>query len=149
MILKATFIFAYFTFLSLARPPPTVRQATAPATYTSNPSVGGGANFLVESAHFRIYGTGISSSDASTSLKIMEAAHQCFVVEQGWRTPGLSTKTGGIGKEVGPWYKMNIYGVKESDIPGAAVSIGKGYGFFEFGIKMSYRPRHGRMRIEG
>ncbi|KAJ4294560.1 hypothetical protein N0V90_008251 [Kalmusia sp. IMI 367209] len=104
----------------LARPPPTPRQATAPATYTSNPSIGGGANFVSESAHFRIYGTGISSTDASKSLKIMEAAHQCFVVEQGWRTPGLSTKTGGVGKEVGPWYKMNIYGVKESDIPGAA-----------------------------
>lgn len=105
---------------ALARPPPTARQATAPATYTSNPSIGGGADFISESAHFRVYGTAISSTDAAKSLKIMEAAHQCFVTEQGWRTPGLSTKTGGIGKEVGPWYKMNIYGVKESDIPGAA-----------------------------
>ena len=32
----------------------------------------------------------------------------------------MSTKSGGVGKEVGPWYKMNIYGVKESEIPGAA-----------------------------
>ncbi|KAF9738590.1 hypothetical protein PMIN06_001995 [Paraphaeosphaeria minitans] len=105
---------------ALARPPPSPRQATPPATYSSNPSIGGGANFVAESAHFRVYGMGVSTADAAKSLKIMEAAHQCFVVEQGWRTPGLSTKTGGIGKEVGPWYKMNVYGVKESDIPGAA-----------------------------
>ncbi|KAJ4357629.1 uncharacterized protein N0V89_002205 [Didymosphaeria variabile] len=115
----------YFTALLtaqcvLAHPLPSPRQATAPATYTSNPSIGGGASFVAESAHFRVYGTAVTSSDAAKGLKIMEAAHQCFVVEQGWRTPGLSTKTGGIGKEVGPWYKMNIYGVKESDIPGAA-----------------------------
>ncbi|KAL5378425.1 hypothetical protein DPSP01_009182 [Paraphaeosphaeria sporulosa] len=105
---------------ALAHPPPSPRQATAPATYTSNPSIGGGANFVAESAHFRVYGTGVSASDAAKSLNIMEAAHQCFVVEQGWRTPGLSTKTGGVGKEVGPWYKLNLYGVKESEIPGAA-----------------------------
>ncbi|KAF2441481.1 hypothetical protein P171DRAFT_523477 [Karstenula rhodostoma CBS 690.94] len=110
-------VLAHNTF---AVPPPSPRQASAPATYTANPSIGGGANFVAESAHFRVYGTGVSAGDAATSLKIMEAAHQCFVVEQGWRTPGLSTKTGGVGHEVGPWYKMNIYGVKESEIPGAA-----------------------------
>lgn len=73
---------------ALAHPPPSPRQATAPATYTSNPSIGGGANFVAESAHFRVYGTGVSAGDAAKNLKVMEAAHQCFVVEQGWRTPG-------------------------------------------------------------
>lgn len=111
-------LLAQHCLLSLALPPPSPRQATAPAQYTANPSIGGGSGNYKDSAHFRIYN--VSSSTADATIKMMEAAHQCFVEELGWRTPGLSFKTGGVGKEVGPWYKLNIYSVADGSMPGAA-----------------------------
>jgi len=99
--------------------PPTRRQVTAPAQYTANPKIGGGGTTYRESAHFRVYGA-TSTSIADSTLKILEAAHQCFVEGPGWRTPGLSIKTGGVGKEVGPWYKTNVYAVPASFMPGSA-----------------------------
>ncbi|KAF2690888.1 hypothetical protein K458DRAFT_426307 [Lentithecium fluviatile CBS 122367] len=110
--------FAQYALLAAALPP-TRRQATAPAQYTANPKIGGGGSTFRESAHFRVYNT-TSLSIADSTLKFLEAAHQCFVEELGWRTPGLSIKTGGVGKEVGPWYKLNVYAVPPSFMPGAA-----------------------------
>ncbi|KAF1960578.1 hypothetical protein CC80DRAFT_260010 [Byssothecium circinans] len=104
--------------LAAALPPSTPRQATAPAQYTPNAAIGGGSGTYKDSAHFRVYGA--SSTTADQALKVMEAAHQCFVTELGWRTPGLSWNTGGVGKEVGPWYKMNIFQVADGSMPGAA-----------------------------
>lgn len=94
-------------------PAPAPAAFAPPAQYTANPSIGGGKGTYKDSAHFRVYD---SSSTVDTTLKIMEAAHQCFVEEVGWRTPGLSYK----GTNDGPYYKMNIYKVPESEIPGAA-----------------------------
>ena len=50
----------------------------------------------------------------------MGPVHQCFVEELGWRTPGLSINSGGVGKEVGPWYKLNVYARPASFMPGSA-----------------------------
>jgi hypothetical protein len=86
-----------------------------PAQYTAIPSIGGGSGSYKDSAHFRVYG--VDSGTADTTLKIMEAAHQCFVEELGWRTPGLSYKNTANN---GPWYKMNMYKVEASAMPGAA-----------------------------
>ncbi|KAH6639497.1 hypothetical protein C7974DRAFT_132688 [Boeremia exigua] len=99
---------------------PIVRaDAAAPAEYTANPSIGGGGSNFVESAHFRVVGAS-TSTKANKTLQHLEAAHSCFVETLGWRTPGLSFNTGGIGNEVGPWYKLNVYGKQESELPGAA-----------------------------
>lgn len=103
---------------SAAAVPPTRRQSSPPARYTANPSIGGGGSTFSESAHFRIYN--LASNTATTALKVMEAAHQCFVSEQGWRTPGLSIKSGGVGGEVGPWYQINIYSVPDGSLGGSA-----------------------------
>ncbi|KAF2625542.1 hypothetical protein BU25DRAFT_115341 [Macroventuria anomochaeta] len=99
----------------------TVRaEAAAPAEYTANPSIGGGGGSNVaESAHFRVISAS-TSSIANQSLQHLEAAHSCFVETLGWRTSGLSFNTGGIGKEVGPWYKLNVYSKAASDMSGAA-----------------------------
>ncbi|KAL1792975.1 hypothetical protein ACET3X_009482 [Alternaria dauci] len=98
----------------------TVRaDVAAPAEYTTNPSIGGSGSDFVESAHFRVLGAS-TSSKANRTLQHLEAAHSCFVETLGWRTPGLSFNTGGIGEEVGPWYKLNVYSKQASDLPGAA-----------------------------
>ncbi|KAF2637562.1 hypothetical protein P280DRAFT_530740 [Massarina eburnea CBS 473.64] len=118
LLLTLTTLLSSHAILTTALPPPTRRQVTAPAQYTANPSIGDGSGTYKDSAHFRVYGA--SSTTADQTLKVMEAAHQCFVTENGWRTPGLSYKTGGVGNEVGPWYKMNIYQVTDGSLPGAA-----------------------------
>jgi hypothetical protein len=96
---------------------PQVRRAAAapPAQYTANPSIGGGGNQFKDSAHFRVYG--VDNTVADNTIAMMEAAHECFVNGVGWRTPGLSWKTGGDG---GPYYKENIYRVDDGSMPGAA-----------------------------
>lgn len=98
-------------------------NAEAPAEYNPNPSIGGGGSASVDSAHFRVVGAS-TSAKAKTSLQHLEAAHACFVETLGWRTPGLSFNTGGIGKEVGPWYKLNVYSKQPADLGGAAGSQG-------------------------
>ncbi|CAI6337557.1 unnamed protein product [Periconia digitata] len=90
---------------------PTRRQDQFPAL----PSLGGGGNTFQDSAHFRIYNAP-SASTGSATLAIMEAAHQCFVSELGWRTPGQSNNGGQTG---GP-YKMNIYTVADNALGGSA-----------------------------
>lgn len=94
-------------------------NAPAPAEYTANPSIGGGGSDFVESAHFRVVGAS-TSTKANLTLQHLEAAHSCLIETLGWRTPGLSFNTGGIGNEVGPWYKLNVYSKQQSDLPGAA-----------------------------
>ncbi|KZM19223.1 hypothetical protein ST47_g9595 [Ascochyta rabiei] len=94
-------------------------DAAAPAEYTANPRIGSGSSDSVESAHFRVLGASTSTKSNQT-LQHLEAAHSCFVETLGWRTPGLSFNTGGVGKEVGPWYKLNVYSKQASDMPGAA-----------------------------
>jgi hypothetical protein len=94
---------------------PATAAAAPPAQYTANPSIGGGSGSYKDSAHFRVYG--VDSATADTTLKIMEAAHQCFVEELGWRTPGLSYKNTANN---GPWYKTNLYKVEANSMPGAA-----------------------------
>ncbi|KAJ8116281.1 hypothetical protein OPT61_g2270 [Boeremia exigua] len=99
---------------------PTIRaNAAGPAEYTANPSIGGGGSDYVESAHFRVHGAS-TSTKANLTLQHLEAAHSCFVETLGWRTPGLSFNTGGVGNEVGPWYKLNVYSKQQADMPGAA-----------------------------
>ncbi|KAF9693844.1 hypothetical protein EKO04_008387 [Ascochyta lentis] len=94
-------------------------DAAAPAEYTANPSIGGGGSDSADSAHFRVLSAS-TSTKANKTLQHFEAAHSCFVETLGWRTPGLSINTGGIGKEVGPWHKLNVYSKNASDMPNAA-----------------------------
>lgn len=112
---------------SLEDPPPATHRvradAAAPAEYTANPSIGGGGSNFVESAHFRVLDAS-SPTQANTTLQHLEAAHSCFVETLGWRTPGLSFNTGGIGSEVGPWYKLNVYNIQQSELPGASGVMG-------------------------
>jgi hypothetical protein len=105
-LIAIVFFIAQYALIASALPP-TPRQATPPAQYTANPKIGGGGTTYKDSAHFRVYNT-ISPSVADSTLKILEVAHQCFVEGLGWRTPGLSIKTGGVGKEVGPWQVPSI-----------------------------------------
>lgn len=109
------FVLAHYASVS-AFPAPAA--AAPPAQYTANPSIGSGSGSYKDSAHFRVYG--VDSTTADQTLKVMEAAHQCFVEELGWRTPGVSYKVAGDGRTTGPWYKMNIFRVEESAMPGAA-----------------------------
>ncbi|KAJ4987235.1 hypothetical protein SVAN01_07246 [Stagonosporopsis vannaccii] len=104
---------------SSAATAPVRADDAAPAEYTANPSIGDGGSDFVDSAHFRVLAAS-SSAKANTTLQHLEAAHTCFVETLGWRTPGLSFNTGGIGNEVGPWYKLNVYSKQQSELPGAA-----------------------------
>lgn len=72
-----------------------------PSTYKTN-DVGGGGSSPRESDHFRVFGGG----NADQGLKLLEAAHQCFVVDWCWRSPGLS-----ITNSSGVYNKFNVYTV--------------------------------------
>jgi hypothetical protein len=63
-------------------------------------NVGGGGTTVKESDHFRAFGSG--NTDAA--LKLLEAAHKCFVQDWCWRSPGLS-----ITNTSGTHYKFNLY----------------------------------------
>jgi Family of unknown function (DUF6055) len=71
-----------------------------PSTYRLN-TVGGGGSPVTESDHFRIFGSG----DSAGGLKLLEAAHQCFVVDWCWRSPGLSITR---NKDVYNKFNVNI-----------------------------------------
>jgi len=45
-----------------------------------------------------------AGTSAAAALNILEAAHQCFVEEWCWRSPGLS-----ITESSGTYYKLNVY----------------------------------------
>ncbi|KAF2108136.1 hypothetical protein BDV96DRAFT_653031 [Lophiotrema nucula] len=99
-----------------ALPNPAV-VAAPPAQFTANPSIGSGTGSYKDSAHFRVYP---SDADSDATLKMLEAAHSCFVEGMGWRSPGLSYKNAASATETGPWYKTNVYKVEASAMPGAA-----------------------------
>jgi hypothetical protein len=75
-------------------------MSKAPKEFELNTSIGGGGQNQA-SEHFALYG----SSDSETILNFMEAAHQCFIMDWCFRTPGLSVKS----DDGGPYYKTNIY----------------------------------------
>ena len=89
--------------------------AAPPAVFTPNPKIGDGGSHYKDSAHFRIYGA--SDSVADSAIRMLEAAHTCFVEGIGWRSPGLSFRT--LNND-GPWYKLNVYQVADGALPGAA-----------------------------
>jgi len=85
-----------------------------PAEYSGNNNIGSGGTNFKDSPHFRFFN--LPSTSVDSAIKMMEAAQQCFVNTLGWRTAGLPYSANNSG----PYYKINIYGVAESDIPGAA-----------------------------
>ncbi|KAI0017961.1 hypothetical protein F4780DRAFT_795493 [Xylariomycetidae sp. FL0641] len=89
---------------------PSRALAAPPAEFTPNPAPGGGGSRYRDSAHFRVYNTDDATAD--TALETLEAAYDCFVTGQGWRSPGLSINH--LDHDAaGPWYKMNIYNVAD------------------------------------
>jgi|GEM_PF-2797247 len=77
-----------------------VCEVPPPSEHQPNPSVGGGGSPYDESDHFLLFGL----AEADTALDILEAAHQCFVEDWCWRSPGLS-----VHSDDGPYYKFNVY----------------------------------------
>lgn len=71
-----------------------------PSSFQPNLSVGGGGSQNQQSDHFIVFG----SNAADAALNLLEAAHQCFVEEWCWRSPGLS-----ITSNSGTYYKFNVY----------------------------------------
>ncbi|MBN1605632.1 MAG: hypothetical protein JW940_03325 [Polyangiaceae bacterium] len=89
--------------------------------FEPNPRIGGGGSDYDESDHFLLFG-----SDSSAKVfPFMEAAHQCFVEDWCWRSPGLSVKS-----DDGPYYKFNIYAI-------AGLSAG-GYMQYDAAAGISY-----------
>ena len=101
--------------LVVVETPTVVVNAVGPATYTANPSIGGGGSSFKDSAHFRVYDAS-TDAIAGTTLQHLEAAHSCYVEQLGWRTPALSWTS----DTDDAWYKTNVYSKQESDLPGAA-----------------------------
>jgi len=75
-----------------------------PDTYTLSPEIGGGGTDYEESDHFLVFG----AEDPATVINFMEAAHQCFVEDWCWRSPGLS-----ITSDDGIYHKFNIYAIAD------------------------------------
>lgn len=88
--------------------PEPVCEVEDPDEYVINQVPGGGGDSPATSGHFAIYGDG----DSDDTLHFMEAAHQCFVRDWCFRSPGLSHHS-----DDGPHNKMNIY-VKVIDAGG-------------------------------
>ncbi|KAH9885361.1 hypothetical protein F4778DRAFT_761212 [Xylariomycetidae sp. FL2044] len=86
---------------------PTPAALAPPAEFTPNTKVGPGGTRFKDSPHFRVYDAA-SDSVANTVIQTLEAAYDCFVSGQGWRSTGLSFNQ---EDDSGPWYKMNIYNV--------------------------------------
>jgi hypothetical protein len=63
-------------------------------------TVGGGGTQYKASDHFIVFG----ATSPDPTLNFLEAAHQCFVEEWCWRSPGLS-----ITESSGTYYKLNVY----------------------------------------
>jgi hypothetical protein len=96
---------------------------TVPAAseFEPNPRIGGGGSDYDESDHFLLFG----SNSSAKVFPFMEAAHQCFVEDWCWRSPGLSVKS-----DDGPYYKFNIYAI-------AGLSAG-GYMQYDAAAGISY-----------
>ena len=71
----------------------------APSAFKTN-NVGGGGSSPRASDHFQIFGSG----NVDQGVKLLEAAHQCFVEDWCWRSPGLS-----ITNSSGTYNKFNVY----------------------------------------
>ncbi len=80
--------------------PDPVCDVDDPDDYVLNQEPGGGGEDPETSAHFAIFG----ANNLSDTLHFMEAAHECFVRDWCWRSPGLSHYS-----DDGPYNKMNIY----------------------------------------
>lgn len=89
------------------------RQASEPAEYTANDSIGPGGSTYFDSPHFRVYGN--SDENAQNALGKLEAAFECFVRDLNFRSTGISFNADG---DEGPFTKTNIYSVAE--LPNAA-----------------------------
>jgi hypothetical protein len=91
--------------------PGPIPSCTVPTgAFKSNLAVGGGGTTLKESDHFVVINCGAS---ADAALNHLEAAHQCFIVDWCWRSPGLS-----ITESSGTFYKLNLYGMSLSGAAG-------------------------------
>jgi hypothetical protein len=91
-------------------------QIGAPPQFTAKEVGPGGSNFK-DSPHFRIHGAN-SENDASIAIKMLEAAYECYVVDLGWRSSGLSFNP---GSDSGPWYKENVYAMASAGAGAAGV----------------------------
>ncbi|KAF6803686.1 dockerin type 1 [Colletotrichum sojae] len=87
-----------------------VGNANEPAEFEPQPTAGPGGSTFKDSAHFRVYGA--AEADATETLDILEGAYECFVNTLGWRTSGLSFND---ETDAGPYYKTNVYSVKNLD----------------------------------
>jgi hypothetical protein len=76
-------------------------MSKAPKEFELNTRIGGGGGSHKDSAHFALY----AASNPDPILNFMEAAHQCFIEDWCFRTPGLSYKD----DDGGPYSKTNIY----------------------------------------
>ncbi|KAK4113159.1 hypothetical protein N656DRAFT_684133, partial [Canariomyces notabilis] len=87
-----------------------------PAEFTPYPNVGppGPRGSFTDSAHFRLYDSP-NQAVTTMALSVLEAIYDCFVVDLGWRSAGLSFSAN--AGDNGPWYKYNIFAVAN---PGAA-----------------------------
>jgi hypothetical protein len=81
------------------------------STIQDNLSVGGGGSQYKTSDHFVVFG----STSVDATLNLLEAAHQCFVEEWCWRSPGLSTLS--TNKS---YYRFNVY---EMSLSGGAAGL--------------------------
>lgn len=77
-----------------------------PGEFQPKLTVGGGGTPYKESDHFILFG----STSVDATLNLLEAAHQCFVEEWCWRSPGLS-----ITSNSGTYYKFNVYQLSKLD----------------------------------
>ncbi|KAI0204515.1 hypothetical protein F4808DRAFT_475010 [Astrocystis sublimbata] len=91
---------------AIAGLPSTIQQAP-PAEFTPNTRVGPGGSRYKDSPHFRVYNAA-NDNVGNTLLQTLESAYECFVINQGWRSTGLSFNQ---DNDNGPWYKMNVYNV--------------------------------------
>lgn len=80
---------------------PTCELPDASVFQTNN--VGRGGSVTAASEHFQIFG---SASNAEAALNHLEAAHQCFVEDWCFRSPGQS-----VHEQDGPFSKFNVYSV--------------------------------------
>ena len=97
------------TVAGAAAPAP-MCMSKAPAEFMLNTSIGNGGSSHKDSAHFALY----NSNDSDTILNFMESAHQCFIMDWCFRTPGLSVKS----DDNGPYYKTNIFADAASNAGG-------------------------------
>jgi hypothetical protein len=78
-----------------------VCMSKAPKEFELNTRIGGGAGTHKDSPHFALF----DASNPDLVLNFMESAHQCFVQDWCFRSPGLSAKS----DDAGPYSKTNIY----------------------------------------